>query len=93
MITEGKIANQYPEMRFNSGHPMPTCSKCNKLIPKPAQQTLFIYDEFNQKHNFNIFHYINKIYFIYESKRGSAVVYCSEYCRNKHNHRFSGIVK
>jgi len=89
MNTEGKIANQSPRFRFNSGDPKPTCSKCNTLVDRPTQQTLFVTDKLHQKHNFIIFHYVNQLYFIYESKSGRAVVYCPEYCRNKHNHRFT----
>jgi hypothetical protein len=93
MNTEGKITNQTPRFRFNSGDPKPTCSKCNTLIERPTTQTLFIKDNFNQKHNFAIYHYVKRPHFIYESKSGCAVVYCSEYCRNKHNHRFNSVKK
>lgn len=81
---DGKIANQAPRNRFNSGNPKPTCEKCCKLIDVPEAAVL----KTKTDEHYFVFHYIRKDHFIYETKSGHAVVYCSEYCRNKHNHRF-----
>ena len=35
-----------------------------------------------------VFHYVNSNYYIHETKKGYAVMYCSSYCRRKHNHRY-----
>jgi hypothetical protein len=79
---DGKVANQSPRTR--TGHVL--CAKCQSIIPHPEYATLSAQDI----GRFGLRHYIGKSQFIYESKSGRAVVYCSEYCRNKHNHRFSG---
>lgn len=75
---EGKIANQDPT-HIN-------CEKCFVPIEAPVAITV------NSKSTSQMFFcksYIGTQYYIYETKGGAAVVYCSEYCRNKHNHRFS----
>lgn len=83
MVFDGKVVGQPTKFRFNSGNPLPTCSKCNKLIDKPT--TIGI----NMKSRMQlVFSYLDTKYYIYESKSGFSIVYCSEYCRNKHNHRF-----
>lgn len=82
-----KTANQSVKFRFNSGNPLPTCSKCNRLIDKPFRGTLFNADLKTGRHNtmYYIHHYIGTPYFIIESKSGFASTYCSEYCMKKHN--------
>lgn len=83
---DGKIANQLPNLKFTNSIYKVTCAKCSKLLPAPQMGTLA---EVGGKSIFEIQSYIGTEYFIYESKSGKAVVYCSEYCRNKHNHRFN----
>ena len=80
---DGKIANQETHLRLSGKIP---CSKCNKLLPMPNKAVIKS-DATSQV--FNCSSYIGSKYFIYESKSGTAVVYCSEYCRDKHNHRFN----
>jgi hypothetical protein len=82
---DGKVVNQHPKRRgFASQHTL--CEKCNKLIPAP-ELNMFDTGSFV----FEVRHYLNTNYFIYETKCGRAVSYCSEYCRNKHNHRFNKV--
>ena len=80
---DGKIANQETHIRLSGKIP---CSKCNKLLPVPNKAVIKS-DATSQV--FNCSSYIGTSYFIYESKSGTAVVYCSQYCRDKHNHRFN----
>jgi hypothetical protein len=85
-MIEGKIANQAPNRRLNSGYPQPVCGKCRKLVENPSTATLA---NITGTSIFTIYSYLETPNWIYESKSGSAVVYCSKYCRNKHNHRFN----
>ena len=82
-----KIANQSVKFRYNSGNPLPTCSKCNKLIDKPFSSRIFDTDLKIGRHTkmYYIYHYVGTPYFIIESKSGFASTYCSEYCMKKHN--------
>jgi len=80
---DGKIANQSTALRLSG---KVSCSKCGKGIKAPQ---LAVVDSSSTDQFFNCASYIGTPYYIYESKSGTAVVYCSEYCRNKHNHRFS----
>lgn len=86
-----KIANQSFKMRFNSGNPLPTCSKCNRLIDKPFQCTLSDREigSGKIKNMYSVYHYVGTPYFIIESKSGYASTYCSEYCMKKHNAIFT----
>jgi len=79
---DGKIANQEVEIKLNN---TVSCAKCGKTLPAPSKVVVKS-DETNQV--FNCSSYIGKEYFVYEAKSGTAVVYCSEYCRDRHNHRF-----
>lgn len=83
---EGKIANQYPKTKALSG--VHTCSKCNKIIPKPKLLKINI-----EKRAFIVHSYLEDPYYIYESNSGNAVIYCSRYCVRKHNHRFNNVKK
>jgi hypothetical protein len=76
---DGKLSNQYVRSDLRK----PKCSKCNKTIDTPAHTTM----EANNK-LFSIRHYIGTPHYIYETKSGHSAVYCSDYCRKKHNHRF-----
>jgi hypothetical protein len=80
---DGKVANQLARSRkFTSSQCL--CEKCRKLIDAPKKELILIDDR-----EFIVNHYLNKDSLIYETKSGTSVVYCSEYCRNKHNHRFN----
>ena len=80
---DGKLANQSTALRLSG---KVSCSKCGKNIKAPQSA---IVDNSSTDQLFTCASYVGTRFFIYESKSGKAVVYCSEYCRNKHNHRFS----
>lgn len=80
---DGKLANQSTALRLSG---KVSCAKCCKSIKAPE---LAVVDSSSTDQFFNCASYIGTDHFIYETKSGTAVVYCSEYCRNKHNHRFS----
>jgi hypothetical protein len=80
---EGKLANQKV---YASSDDRLYCERCTIKIEKPFKVTI------NNKETGQLFFcksYIGTEHFIYETKKGRAVVYCSEYCRDLHNHRFS----
>jgi hypothetical protein len=79
---DGKVANQSTVLRLSG---KVNCGKCCKIMKAPE---LAVISSSVTKQVFNCASYIGTKYFIYETKSGIAVVYCSEYCRNKHNHRF-----
>lgn len=79
-MIEGKIANQSP-MYKNTGKSL--CSKCNKLMDYPDTKVLG-----SNKKVYLVRSYLDSPFYIYETRKGQAVVYCSKYCRDKHNHRF-----
>lgn len=81
---DGKIVNQPVESNMSK---KVRCSKCSKLLQNPSPSVVDNVLTTNQV--FNCFSYIGTDYFVYETKRGIAVVYCSDYCRKKHNHRFN----
>lgn len=79
---DGKISNQPIVTRFDG---LVRCDKCNKVIPDPLPAIL---NDWDNKIAYDMLHYIGQQFFIYESKSGRSVCYCSDYCRKKHNHRF-----
>jgi hypothetical protein len=79
---DGKIANQCPKLT-NYTSAKTHCSKCNKILEVPRVSGVSIGDRL-----FLVRDYLECSSFIYETKSGTAAVYCSEYCRDKHNHRF-----
>lgn len=81
-IFDGKVSNQTPECE-NFNTPKTACGKCGTLLEFPERHFVKIGTE-----TYATFSYLNTPFFIYETKRGKAVVYCSGYCRKKHNHRF-----
>ena len=81
---DGKIANQGTEIRLSGKVP---CGKCRKLLPIPNNITIEVQD-LAKKQIFTCASYIGTNFYIYETKSGRGVVYCSKYCRDKHNHRF-----
>lgn len=88
-MIEGKIANQSPGQRMGRNQ---LCDACRTMMPAPTKSE--VVGPLNEV--FNLYHYLvnpefkNKMFecFIYESKSGVAVTYCSDRCRKKHNHRF-----
>lgn len=83
-VFDGKISNQGPYFVGFTGKAR--CSKCNKLINPPTRLKLA---HTELKRFFFCYTYIQTSYYIYETKSGTSVVYCSDYCRKKHNHRFN----
>lgn len=79
---DGKIANQCPKIR-NYTSAKTLCEKCNKTMEAPYRSFLQI-----DHTTFLTFNYIDTPHYIYETKSGIAIVYCSKYCRDRHNHRF-----
>ena len=80
---DGKLANQDTILTLSG---KVSCAKGCKSIKAPESAVV---NNPATKQIFKCASYIGTEHFIYESKSGTAVVYCSEYCRNKHNHRFS----
>jgi hypothetical protein len=83
MFVEGKLSGQPVKMRFNSGDPKPTCAACNVLLDRPEHTQIKLKERLQA-----LFSYFDKEYFIFETKSGYSVVYCSKECRDQHNHRF-----
>ena len=76
---EGKVVNQGYSYCRN------TCGCCNKLMDKPEQSSIYSDGKY-----YTVRHYLSyPSYYIYETKGSFAVVYCSDKCRRKHNHRFT----
>jgi len=84
MFLEGKVSAQPIHMRFNSGNPQPLCDNCRTLVEKPKK----VGCNFKTRMQL-LFSYFDTPYFIYESKSGYSVIYCSKECRDQHNHRFN----
>lgn len=80
---DGKIANQECSIRLDGKVP---CEKCGRSLPMPQKVVL---SSRTLKQVYSCTSYIGTPFYIYEAKSGTAVVYCSYYCRNKHNHRFN----
>lgn len=83
-IIEGKISNQFVRQNFSGSL---KCEKCQKLIPKPSTSVMKFKVE-EQEFYYTVFTYLQTPFFIYESNSGHSIVYCSDYCVKKHNHRF-----
>jgi hypothetical protein len=81
-VLDGKIANQSCKIRLDG---FTACEKCNKAVKRPERVMVKVEQ---LKKSLLCFSYVGSSSYIYETKIGIAVVYCSEYCRNKHNHRF-----
>lgn len=81
-MIEGKVVNQHPRSNISGAV---KCGKCLKLIPKPKSFTITSLSD----KVFLCYSYVDTLYWIYESKSGRSVVYCSKYCRGQHNHRFA----
>lgn len=85
-MIEGKIANRF---RPTSGRfEFTSCGKCNKQLPAPKLS--IVSDKMSEPdHVLTCVNYIGTEHFVYETKGGKTIEYCSKYCRNKHNHRFT----
>lgn len=78
---EGKLANQLPsKLRLNGSV---TCEKCGKVFNRPDPMIISAGNSV-----YDVQSYLGTERFIYETKSGHSVVYCSDYCKRKHNHRF-----
>ena len=79
-MLDGKIVNQYHrhiEGRYK-------CGCCGKKMEDPDDVFIKLSGSYYDCKMYNP----QSPYFIYETKRGNSVVYCSDECRKKHNHRF-----
>lgn len=88
-VFDGKVSNQ-PIRRNMSGKLI--CACCKTLIEKPKIGTNKVEVPLEDRtvlFHYLSYNYIGTPYFIYESNSGQSVVYCSDYCRKKHNHRFN----
>jgi len=92
-MIEGKIANLFPRKVLNGEV---ICGKCSKMFEAPIPASISLKDEkYKTVENvsgyvgINVFTYYLTPRFIYESKSGRSICYCSEYCARKHNHRFT----
>lgn len=79
---DGKIVNQCPII-INYTTAKTKCGKCGKIIDAPVRDFVTIGVK-----AYLTFNYIQTSSYIYETKSGRSVAYCSDYCRKKHNHRF-----
>ena len=83
-VLEGKISNQFVRQNFSGSL---KCEKCQKLIPEPNTVPMRFKVE-EQEFYYTGYTYLQTPFYIYESNSGRSVVYCSDYCVKKHNHRF-----
>lgn len=79
MSLEGKIANVCFAY-YN-------CGKCGKRLPEP-ESVVVGNKNMNSTMAWICRTYLGTKYYVYETKNGYGICYCSKYCRNKHNHRF-----
>jgi len=83
-MIEGKLANRSDVKGMKGSALHVRCEKCNVIMHKP--ETILIG---NKKIGFFVCQsYLSEKNYVYESKSGYAVCYCSKYCAKKHNHRF-----
>lgn len=80
---EGKLANQKPTIT-NLTSAKTKCGKCNRTMEAPIRSYAKLHNKF-----YLTFSYLESEAYIYETKAGIAITYCSKYCRDKHNHRFT----
>lgn len=89
---DGRISNQFPKraMRLDGSQTGPLCECCSKLIDFPQRTHVELKDKFGDNCHYIIYGYHPETgFWIYPSSSGYSVVYCSRYCRDKHNHRFN----
>lgn len=82
MSVEGKVANRTAIKRQKLSNKT-TCERCQKEIDVPTDVT-------TTANGVTLYlkSYVGTENFVYESRSGNAVCYCSAYCAKKHNHRF-----
>jgi hypothetical protein len=78
---DGKIVNQPVKKRMDG---QVLCGRCSKAIKAPTKLVLSL----NHQKAIFVHHYIGSESYLYETKKGYAVMYCSNECRRKHNHRY-----
>lgn len=82
---EGKISGQPLKRNINNEA---KCECCNKVIPTLRSDYLTMVSAVQI-----IYNCFGTPYYIYESNSGYSIVYCSDKCRRKHNHRFNPMAK
>jgi hypothetical protein len=81
MILTGKVSAQPLKYAHNMEEFTAICAKCSTLMPAPAKEVV----KFNEPHQVLIVHsYLDTSHFIYETKSGISIVYCSKDCKEKH---------
>jgi len=87
MEFEGKLANRiWPNVSIGG---KPKCGKCRKVLPKTED---IVIGNKSKKSTmaFVCQSYLGTDYYVYETRSGGSICYCSKYCAKKHNHRFRG---
>lgn len=86
---DGKVANQRPRGKWvlNCIPVEVNCGNCKKTFHAPVSTEV---KGFYSKQVFAAYSYMGSEYFIYDTKSGRSVCYCSDFCRKAHNHRFRG---
>lgn len=79
---DGKIVNQCPK-QVNLTSRKTVCEKCRKILNFPEEKSITF-----SENSYVTYNYLNTDHYIYETKIGRSVAYCSNYCKQKHNHRF-----
>lgn len=80
-VIEGKVTIQSAWVKLNGSV---TCAKCGKVFSPPET----FHKELKSGPCYGFSSYLQTERFIFETNAGYAIVYCSEYCARKHNHRF-----
>lgn len=78
---EGKIVNQ-PIQTGMSGKVM--CGCCRRLLDPPKYETIVGY-----KVCLVLSTTLGRDEYIFETREGSAIMYCNYTCASKHNHRYN----
>jgi hypothetical protein len=84
---DGKVANQRPRGKWilNCVPVAVKCGNCSKILCAPTSAEVI---GFKFQQVFQAYSYLGSKYFIYDTKSGRSICYCSDYCRKQHNHRF-----
>lgn len=78
---DGKIVNQPVRKRMDG---QVLCGRCGIIIKAPSKVVMSL----SAHKAIFVNHYIGSDFFIHETKKGYAVMYCSDDCRKRHNHRY-----
>jgi hypothetical protein len=92
-VFEGKISNQHPRHKLGGI----VCARCSALIDDPEVTVVKgMKEHAGDKHNpsFIAYSYLTNTtdkrdHYIYPTTKGSSVCYCSRWCRDLHNHRYT----